>query len=440
MIRQRVDRRGMIHPLEPASELIACNMPAADIGVIKEGPVRKWIAAKKHWDTKYASHKRRVQKQRASDMARGYYSFGNGEVPPPSALAGRRKTGDDLKEEKPKRSMGMSLWALWGSKHDKATMDREIKADKEPETVVATPADGANARPLHDLENKQKPSYSRSRSRRRTVTDTNQTGEAGVDENTSAADLLTLRQTHGVQHANSATTYLSVPHSSTVAPIITAPGTPNPIVTINDSGRPSANGVAFPFSLRNGHNTNASMSTLTSAVGVPPTKDMRTAGATETGLDVSRPTSEHSIDTKMTISERVAAHPGELGVIRPKINPNISTRTVTSMAGITPAESVTGDSISHRLGVNWAEDGVVRPKINTNPSTLTIISAAGVPPVEDVRTVGAVDAGLENHDVNKVEVGRERVVENGEVVPANRPPLETFVTANDGLMTLGHSE
>lgn len=403
--------------------------------------MRKWLAAKKYWDTKYASHKRRVQKQRTRDMARGYYSFGNGEVPPPSALAGRRKTGDDLKEEKPKRSMGMSLWALWGSKHDKVTMEREIKADKEPETVVATPADGANARPLHDLEEKQKPSYSRSRSRRRTVTDANQTGEADIDENTSAADLLTLRQNHDTKQTSSANTYLSVPDSSAHVPKTTPLETPTPVVTINDSGRPSANGVAFPFSLRNGHNTNASMSTLTSAVGVPPTKDMRTAGATDAGLDTSRPTSEHSSATNgMSISERVAANPGELGVIRPKINSNISTRTITSMADISPAGSVVGESISDRLAADGGEDVVIRPQINTNLSTLAITSAAGVPPQVDVTTVEALDAGLDTHDANKVAADGEKVVENGEVVPANRPPLETFVTANDGLMTLGDSK
>src|SRR6266496_4421749 len=108
MIRQRVDRHGNIFRLEPASELPGCNLPVNEIGVIKEGPIRKWMNAKKEWDTKYASAKRRVQKQRAKEMANGYQQFDDGEVPPPSALAGRRKAGEELKEEKRQRSTGMS--------------------------------------------------------------------------------------------------------------------------------------------------------------------------------------------------------------------------------------------------------------------------------------------------------------------------------------------
>ena len=114
MIRQRVDRHGNIFPLEPPSQLSACNMPASEIGVIKEGPVRKWTAAKREWDTKYASVKRRVQKRRMKEMAKGYQTFGDGEVPPPTALAGRRKIGEDVKEEEEKTKHGIVLVVLVG--------------------------------------------------------------------------------------------------------------------------------------------------------------------------------------------------------------------------------------------------------------------------------------------------------------------------------------
>lgn len=124
MIRQRVDRHGRIFPLGPASSLPALQLSANQIGVIKPGPVQKWLDAKQLWDRKYAHEKRRVQKQRTKEMAQGYQGFGDDEVPPPSALAGRRGLSMP-QEQKRHRSWGMSLWSLWGSKHDKLTVSRD---------------------------------------------------------------------------------------------------------------------------------------------------------------------------------------------------------------------------------------------------------------------------------------------------------------------------
>ena len=125
MVRQRVDRHGDIFPLDPPSSLPALQMSADEVGVIKPGPVRKWLAAKKEWDSKFAREKRKMQKQRIKEMAQGYEGFGDDEVPPPSALAGRRGLKMP-KEEKKKQSWGMSLWALWGSKHDESTVRHKV--------------------------------------------------------------------------------------------------------------------------------------------------------------------------------------------------------------------------------------------------------------------------------------------------------------------------
>ncbi|RAL67160.1 hypothetical protein DID88_007938 [Monilinia fructigena] len=153
MIRQRIDRHGRIFPLAPASELRACTMSPDEIGVIKPGPVKKWMATKKIWDTKYSSQKRKVQKQRAKELAKGYEKIGT-ELPPPSALAGRRIAGIEIEREKQtKKSWGMSMWSGWGSKHDELTMNREAKADKaghKVETTTASAGDGAGARDLND--------------------------------------------------------------------------------------------------------------------------------------------------------------------------------------------------------------------------------------------------------------------------------------------------
>ena len=121
MIRQRVNRHGAIFPLDPSSSLPALQISPNEVGVIKPGPVSKWLEAKQKWDTKFAREKRMVQKERTKEMAQGYQTFGDDEVPPPSALAGRRGLSM-AKEEKKGRSWGMSLWALWGSSHDENTV------------------------------------------------------------------------------------------------------------------------------------------------------------------------------------------------------------------------------------------------------------------------------------------------------------------------------
>ena len=117
MIRQRVDRHGVIYPLAPSVTLPALQMCPDEVGVIKPGPVRKWLTAKREWDRRYAREKRQVQRKRAKELAEGYEDFKYDDVPPPSALAARRQRHMP-KEAKKNRSWGMSLWSLWGSSHD----------------------------------------------------------------------------------------------------------------------------------------------------------------------------------------------------------------------------------------------------------------------------------------------------------------------------------
>lgn len=184
----------------------------------------------------------------------------------------------------------MSLWSLWGSKHDEDAIKLEQEADKAPETTLASAEDGAGARPLYDTKTNQgklldkgkKPSNSRSRSRRRTVTDQNQTeNQDEVDENTPAANLLTVKNEKPGQ-----------PSDNHLAPEFAANGT-NPAILLKvptneeyDLKRPKADGIAFPFSIA-GHNASASMTTLTSEVGIPPTKDLRTKEVMESGVSVN---------------------------------------------------------------------------------------------------------------------------------------------------------
>ena len=118
MIEQLVDRHGNIFPLHESDTALA--MAAEDVGVIKPGPVKKWLAARNEWDTKFSKQRTKIKIKRVKEITAGYQSFGDHDIPPPSALAGRR--GLSMPKEKKKRSLGLSLWSMWGSSHDKETV------------------------------------------------------------------------------------------------------------------------------------------------------------------------------------------------------------------------------------------------------------------------------------------------------------------------------
>lgn len=256
MIRQRVTRHGVTLPLAPEKELQGCSIDPGEVGVFKAGTAKKWLATRRDYDIRYASVKAKVHKQLVEDLVTGFQDFGPGEHPPPAALAGRRKLESHMAETKKKRSLGLALWSLWGSKHDEDTMERELQAEGNPETEVVKD-EGEDRVPPRErddtqLDESQNPedATSRSRSRRRTVVDNHQTEEEDRTEDTPVAQLIHKRQEQ--EAAN--------------------PGllSPNYVPETGVAGkRPYIQGLALPFSLSKEAET-ASMLTLTSA-GTPGT-------------------------------------------------------------------------------------------------------------------------------------------------------------------------
>ena len=320
MIRQRVNRHGQIFPLDPPASMPALQISANEVGVIKPGPVEKWLSAKKQWDQKYAREKRKVQKQRAKEMAQGFQGFGNDEVPPPSALAGRRGLSMP-KEEKKKKSWGMSIWSLWGSSHDentvgpfflirvfvfnanKSQIQREERADKEVNTTTVSQNDGANARPVDAHRANEQ---FRSRSRRRRITDAGQTDHIGkpqIDETTPAAEMDRRKNEQALtgqkdSHLAPPVLLSSPPgQNQETAKAVPLPASPGE--------RPSAGqGNAFPFKLGRHPDTpdhegaNASTITLTDQAGVvsPNNNDIETDKQQPSANPDADQANEHFID------------------------------------------------------------------------------------------------------------------------------------------------
>lgn len=64
MIRELVDVVGHVRPMEPTYEIEALKMPCCEIGIMKEAPVKRWLAGQEAWDKKYHRSALKVVRKR----------------------------------------------------------------------------------------------------------------------------------------------------------------------------------------------------------------------------------------------------------------------------------------------------------------------------------------------------------------------------------------
>ncbi|KAI8931495.1 hypothetical protein NX059_011161 [Plenodomus lindquistii] len=295
MIRQRIDRNGYIYPLPPKEELVALNLPVAEVGVPKVGPVSKWMKAQQQWNSKFSKQKIKIQKQRMKDFRKGFEGF-PGETPPPTALAGRRLKG--MKAEKAKKkSWGMMMWSGWGSQHDKDTIVREEKADSTVDQASHTPVQEGALERKDGLKPRRsrnggltapRATRSRSNSRHHPVNDEGQTGDSAEDVSSYVPPLPGQPGSEAEIPAGQISPLSSQNDSLNDAPnhlpgiiISDNPQSPPTIIPATDrsSTRPFKGGIAYPFSLkvdgRPEQYFNASTVTLQSMeIATPPAVDI----------------------------------------------------------------------------------------------------------------------------------------------------------------------
>ncbi|KAJ9640523.1 hypothetical protein H2199_006062 [Coniosporium tulheliwenetii] len=237
MIRQRVDRHGHVYPLAPAATLDALRVPPAEIGVIKEGPTRKWMAAQNQFNKRFAKEKRAVQRKRVDELRRGYERF-EGETPPPTALAGRRLKEGAGVERRVKRSWGMSLWSLWGIAREERAGTQDL--DSNPEEKSAH----RQARPSIDPRYTSIPPPQATSTSSPTSSPTSPADRCGLPGGAPSASEARYPPTlpidlTGAAGAAPLETDVDVDDVSTVVP-----------ATETRSTRPTWAGVAYPFKLR----------------------------------------------------------------------------------------------------------------------------------------------------------------------------------------------
>lgn len=64
MLRERVDIFGKVRPMEPKEEIEALRIPARQLGIIKEEPVRRWQAGQELWDRKFKRQALQAEERR----------------------------------------------------------------------------------------------------------------------------------------------------------------------------------------------------------------------------------------------------------------------------------------------------------------------------------------------------------------------------------------
>ncbi|KAM5439771.1 hypothetical protein MferCBS31731_004181 [Microsporum ferrugineum] len=176
MIRQLVDSEGNLFPLPDEHELSALQVPRNHIGVPKPTPVRRWLAAKGEWDTKFAKEKDRLQNERLTHIPLGIDDIAPGDCPPPSSLAAQRGVTVSKVRQPAQKSMLLSLWNKLGAIHDVKAVQKEKKEHVE-EKFPTLWRGGVNGE-QEDTVNITRPS---GQSNAKVVTDIGQSNESQRD-------------------------------------------------------------------------------------------------------------------------------------------------------------------------------------------------------------------------------------------------------------------
>ncbi|GAA5979277.1 hypothetical protein JCM5350_006951 [Sporobolomyces pararoseus] len=106
MIRERISITGVVRPMEPEEEMQALTLDPEDLGLIKEGPVKRYLAGKAIWDKKFAREQRKVNKNREKHLHKSIKEEAKRITRRAEEAAKRKKT--DLINSSSKKGSGPS--------------------------------------------------------------------------------------------------------------------------------------------------------------------------------------------------------------------------------------------------------------------------------------------------------------------------------------------
>ncbi|PCG89114.1 Alpha/beta hydrolase fold-3 [Penicillium occitanis (nom. inval.)] len=349
MIRQRVDRHGMVYHLDPPQSLPALQHPREKVGALNPYIVKKWMHAKKAWDEKFAKEKLAVQRRRIKDFEKGYFGF-DGELPPACSMASRRME-KDLAVAKVRKSYGMMMWSLLASKHDKDIVAREAREDTIPH-ITNKPLEGQQGQGDTDIvaqktrsrreesistpdRGKLSPfpleerSHSRPRSRSRVVSDAGQAGEHDTDQSESTTTPVVLIP--GVDTNIDVQSAAKTPDNISTMAVLNADG----VLTTTDTStvKSDTSTVPRPSSLSD-QNGGVTATLPDSGPHTPST--ITTDAATELGIDASNASTMAVRHVPYILENEKQKRPSTVDEVSPHAERDISSNGVVSNGAETP--------------------------------------------------------------------------------------------------------
>lgn len=349
MIRQRVDRHGMVYHLDPPQSLPALQHPREKVGALNPYIVKKWMHAKKAWDEKFAKEKLAVQRRRIKDFEKGYFGF-DSELPPACSMASRRME-KDLAVAKVRKSYGMMMWSLLASKHDKEIVAREAREDTIPH-ITNKPLEGQQGQGDTDIVAQKTRSrreesistpdrgklslfpaeerpHSRSRSRSRVVSDAGQVGEHDTDQSESITTPVVLIP--GVDTNIDPQSAAKKPDNVSTMAVLNADG----VLTTTDTStvKSDTSTVPRPSSLSD-QNGSVSATLPDSRPHTP--SIITTDTATELGVDASNASTMAVRHVPYILENEKQKRPSTVGEVSPHAERDISSNGVVSNGAETP--------------------------------------------------------------------------------------------------------
>ncbi|TFY78435.1 hypothetical protein EWM64_g5576 [Hericium alpestre] len=141
MIRERVDIHGRARPMEPKDQVGALRLRPPEVGVIKEAPVKRWLAGQARMDAKYPRRAARLERRRkklvkrAEMMIRDARDQGFLMQGEKDGVQGRPKKLVRLDSAGSSMSMGTSKGAVIDVERRWGPLD--LEAERPPPSAIA---------------------------------------------------------------------------------------------------------------------------------------------------------------------------------------------------------------------------------------------------------------------------------------------------------------